>query len=39
MSEQKTCAWAMNHPLEREYHDAEWGKPVYVTPYSLSSLR
>ncbi|POB66255.1 DNA-3-methyladenine glycosylase I, partial [Vibrio vulnificus] len=27
MSEQKTCAWAMNHPLEREYHDAEWGKP------------
>ncbi|EGQ7951776.1 DNA-3-methyladenine glycosylase I [Vibrio vulnificus] len=29
MSEQKTCAWAMNHPLEREYHDAEWGKPVY----------
>ncbi|BCN24410.1 DNA-3-methyladenine glycosylase I [Vibrio alfacsensis] len=27
--EQKTCAWAMNHPLEREYHDAEWGVPVY----------
>lgn len=24
-----TCAWAMNHPLEREYHDAEWGKPVH----------
>lgn len=24
-----TCAWAMNHPLEREYHDAEWGIPVY----------
>ncbi len=19
----------MNHPLEREYHDAEWGVPVY----------
>lgn len=29
MTEQKTCAWAMNHPLEREYHDAEWGKPVF----------
>lgn len=27
--EQNTCAWAMNHPLEREYHDAEWGVPVY----------
>lgn len=24
-----TCAWAMNHPLEREYHDAEWGVPVF----------
>ncbi|MBD1564783.1 DNA-3-methyladenine glycosylase I [Vibrio sp. S12_S33] len=24
-----TCAWAMNHPLEREYHDQEWGVPVY----------
>ncbi|MBW3694690.1 DNA-3-methyladenine glycosylase I [Vibrio sp. T187] len=24
-----TCAWAMNHPLEREYHDQEWGKPVH----------
>ncbi len=23
------CAWAMKHPLEREYHDKEWGKPVY----------
>ncbi|EGQ7902534.1 DNA-3-methyladenine glycosylase I [Vibrio alginolyticus] len=29
MTEQKTCAWAMNHPLEREYHDSEWGVPVY----------
>ncbi|MFV8430880.1 DNA-3-methyladenine glycosylase I [Vibrio owensii] len=27
--EQNTCAWAMNHPLEREYHDAEWGIPVH----------
>ncbi|NOI30272.1 DNA-3-methyladenine glycosylase I [Vibrio coralliilyticus] len=24
-----TCAWAMNHELEREYHDKEWGVPVY----------
>lgn len=23
------CAWAMNHPLEREYHDREWGNPVH----------
>lgn len=29
MSQESTCAWAMNHPLEREYHDAEWGVPVY----------
>ncbi len=24
-----TCAWAMKHPLEREYHDSEWGVPVH----------
>ncbi len=24
-----TCAWAMNHPLERIYHDEEWGIPVH----------
>ncbi|NOH73095.1 DNA-3-methyladenine glycosylase I [Vibrio pectenicida] len=24
-----TCAWAMNHQLERDYHDKEWGVPVY----------
>ncbi len=29
MSQESTCAWAMNHPLERDYHDAEWGVPVY----------
>ncbi len=29
MTEHISCAWAMNHPLEREYHDAEWGIPVY----------
>lgn len=27
--EQQTCAWAMKHPLEREYHDQEWGIPVH----------
>ncbi|PMK02733.1 DNA-3-methyladenine glycosylase I [Vibrio sp. 10N.261.55.A7] len=25
----KTCAWAINNELEREYHDTEWGRPVY----------
>lgn len=29
MSKDTTCAWAMNHELEREYHDTEWGVPVY----------
>ncbi|WP_367986683.1 DNA-3-methyladenine glycosylase I [Vibrio sp. NTOU-M3] len=24
-----TCAWALNHPLEKNYHDEEWGVPVY----------
>ncbi|PMH46717.1 DNA-3-methyladenine glycosidase [Vibrio sp. 10N.286.49.B3] len=24
-----TCAWACNHELDREYHDKEWGVPVY----------
>lgn len=28
-SQSPVCAWAMNHPLEREYHDSEWGKPVH----------
>ncbi|EDP60299.1 DNA-3-methyladenine glycosylase I [Vibrio sp. AND4] len=27
--EQNTCSWAMNHPLELEYHDTEWGVPVH----------
>lgn len=22
------CAWACNHPLEKDYHDTEWGVPV-----------
>ena len=27
--EEFTCAWALKHELEREYHDNEWGVPVY----------
>jgi DNA-3-methyladenine glycosylase I len=23
-----TCAWALKHQLERDYHDTEWGVPV-----------
>ncbi len=23
------CGWAMNHEAHRQYHDAEWGVPVY----------
>ncbi len=29
MTDEKVCAWAMHHPLEREYHDTEWGIPVF----------
>ncbi|MBD1577080.1 DNA-3-methyladenine glycosylase I [Vibrio sp. S11_S32] len=30
MTEQdSTCGWAMKHDNEREYHDKEWGVPVY----------
>ena len=29
MTETNICAWALNHPLEQEYHDREWGVPVY----------
>ncbi|NOH98174.1 DNA-3-methyladenine glycosylase I [Vibrio sp. 99-70-13A1] len=25
----QTCAWALKHELERDYHDKEWGIPVY----------
>ncbi|HBV75838.1 MULTISPECIES: DNA-3-methyladenine glycosylase I [Vibrio] len=24
-----TCGWAMKHDNEREYHDLEWGMPVF----------
>jgi len=35
-----TCAWAMKHPLEREYHDSEWGVPVHddVTLFEFITL-
>lgn len=23
------CPWATGHPLNREYHDTEWGQPVH----------
>lgn len=28
VEELKVCAWAMHQPLEREYHDTEWGLVV-----------
>ncbi|MEI8593156.1 DNA-3-methyladenine glycosylase I [Photobacterium sp. Hal280] len=28
VEEVKVCAWAMHQPLEREYHDTEWGQVV-----------
>ena len=27
--EKQRCSWALNHPLYIEYHDKEWGVPVY----------
>lgn len=30
MTSQLICAWDFTHPLEREYHDTEWGRPVYL---------
>lgn len=29
MSEKNRCAWVTNDPLYIEYHDKEWGIPVY----------
>lgn len=29
MTEQTRCHWAENHPLERLYHDTEWGVPQH----------
>lgn len=35
-----TCAWAMKNPLERIYHDEEWGTPVHddVTLFEFLTL-
>lgn len=27
--EKQRCAWALNDPLLRTYHDEEWGRPIY----------
>lgn len=29
MENKKRCFWCSNHPLYIQYHDEEWGKPVY----------
>ncbi|MEG7660786.1 DNA-3-methyladenine glycosylase I, partial [Listeria monocytogenes] len=30
MTSNLTCPWALKHPLEREYHYTEWGRPAYL---------
>ncbi len=30
--ENKRCKWVSDDPLYIEYHDNEWGKPVYDDP-------
>lgn len=27
MNDRSRCSWAVSHPLEQAYHDAEWGVP------------
>lgn len=29
MKESKRCAWCLSEPIYQDYHDKEWGKPVY----------
>ena len=29
MKKTNRCKWCENHPLNIEYHDKEWGKPIY----------
>ena len=29
MKKTNRCKWCENHPLNIEYHDKEWGKPLY----------
>ncbi|WP_415721927.1 DNA-3-methyladenine glycosylase I [Photobacterium ganghwense] len=38
MSEKTVCAWAMKQPLEREYHDAEWGRVNKCDKYLFEFL-
>jgi DNA-3-methyladenine glycosylase I len=33
ISDKRTCAWALNHAIEREYHDKEWGRPNFNDQY------
>ena len=32
------CAWADSHPLNIEYHDAEWGVPSYDDTHLFEML-
>lgn len=32
------CGWALNSPLEEEYHDKEWGVPSYEDRYLFEML-
>ena len=29
MAENNKCGWCLGDPLYEEYHDTEWGVPVY----------
>jgi DNA-3-methyladenine glycosylase I len=29
MKKEKRCSWCLSHPLYVQYHDEEWGVPVY----------
>ena len=29
MNEKTRCSWAGNSPINRDYHDKEWGRPVH----------
>ncbi|MBC7005544.1 DNA-3-methyladenine glycosylase I [Photobacterium sp. BZF1] len=36
--EKSVCAWAMKQPIEREYHDKEWGRPNKSDTYLFEFL-
>lgn len=38
MSEKKRCPWAERDPLERDYHDYEWGVPVHNDQHLFEML-